>query len=325
MQFWRPKVKTLGEVLPHIENEWIKPILLLAVLIAVGTSETVMAGQGLYQWMGWPAYTVSFAIAVLQVLSSHTWGHRLAHNQRRRIRVNSRTGKERADSEPRQNPALPATVSLVAGFASGIIASIFFTTHGWIGWIVSWASPSMAIASALLVGNEAVVQREQRKWEEKMAQVKTRRTSNAPVKSRRKDRTAPHLEFKIAERDGGICFFCKTKPQASEMVTIRFSPQKKARAMNLVTSCLTCAEAREGAIPSEDEIRKFQIHLINRSALAAKEKIWALKHLGLGRQQKDIAALLDVSASYVSTSVTEMPEQLPKEILAICKQIETVA
>lgn len=195
--------QTLRTRLGYAEREYAKPALLTIGVGAVLASETVMGWQGFKTVMGDWALAVSFAISVLQVLSSHTWGHRVAHNATRQIRMNKAGTKERADSEPGHNPALPRAMSIAAGVASafmggmgivpGMIAFLGNPTAGWLtGGPLSLISPLGAIGLALLMGNEAQAWRAQAAWESKEQGKADRRektrADNALARAKEKER-----------------------------------------------------------------------------------------------------------------------------------------
>lgn len=190
--------QTLRTRLGYVEREYAKPTLLTIGVGAVMVAETVMGWQGLSQVMGNWAITVSFAIAVLQVLSSHTWGHRMAHNANRQQRL-TKAGKERSDSEPFHDPALPCAMSVAAGIVSavlggmaivpGMIVVLGSTTAGWlVGAPLSLASPLGAIGLAVLMGNEAQAWRAQAAWEEDEAEKNARRAETRAKRAAEKER-----------------------------------------------------------------------------------------------------------------------------------------
>ena len=158
-------MRTLGEVLPELQRDWIRPALTVTVQVAVAVSETAMISAGLNTWLhDGRAYAPAFAIAVLQVVASDSWGRRLAHNSSRKVRLTA-SGKERSDSEPYQPVTVPAVISMLSGTTSGLLASLFFGEHGWIGWVAAFASPLAAISASLLLGNEAGVAAKQQQWQ----------------------------------------------------------------------------------------------------------------------------------------------------------------
>ncbi len=188
--------QTLRTLLVYYEREYAKPLLLTVAILGVLASETVMGGLGLKAIIGNWGFVTSFAIATLQVLSSHSWGHRSAHNAMRQVRV-GKTGKETKASEPRQPPRLPRAISFVAGAVSvafgglGLVPGMIeFTGNVVAGWVLggffSLASPAAAIGLALLMGNEAQVWRKQSEWEAAEAEKAERGAQRRAVRAREK-------------------------------------------------------------------------------------------------------------------------------------------
>jgi len=78
------------------------------------------------------------------------------------------------------------------------------------------------------------------------------------------------------------------------------------------------------APPSAEQVTKFQIHLVNTLDLPAKEKIWLVDRLGICDTQKSIAAALNSSASYVSSSLREAPDALSEDLASLCERLSSV-
>jgi len=192
--------QTLRTRITYLEVEYAKPALLTVGLLAIMASETVMGGLGLGEIIGDWAFSVSFALAVLQVLASHSWGSRTAHNATRAIRV-SKKGRETAASEPAQDPRLPQTMSLITGAVSIAFGALklvpgmaTFTGNPLAGWalgvVFSTASPAAAIGLALLMGNEAQTWRAHAAWARKQADAQARSAASRAATAQRKAATA---------------------------------------------------------------------------------------------------------------------------------------
>lgn len=140
-----------------------------------------------------------------------------------------------------------------------------------------------------------------------------REFAEANISHRRADDLAA---YEVMKRDGATCFYCDvdmTNWERDKIHIDHFVPVTEGGTddtFNLVVSCQTCNLKKGPKLPTEHQVAKLQKHLIERSALPAKQKIFLLRHLGLVDSQKAIAELLQISASYVSSCLSEYQGQL---------------
>ena len=203
----------------------------------------------------------------------------------------------------------------------------------WIAPIVAAYIPMqlffIGVAQALLEG----------RWDQADVDRKNARREKATLEKARIDfattnsghRKAPDLAtWDVMMRDGWNCYYCGLNMQnwPREQIHVdHFYPTSLGGSddsMNLVVSCKKCNLSKNANPPTEDEVRKFQIHLVKKSEHSKQEKIWLLNHMSLVEQQKGIATELGVSRSYVSASLKKLSGKQNGHLASFCEQLSQV-
>lgn len=145
------------------------------------------------------------------------------------------------------------------------------------------------------------------------------------------NRQAPNqASYMTMMRDGWRCYYCGVDMKDWDRGKIHvdhFYPRVAGGSdepSNLVVSCESCNLSKNSRIPSSEEITTFKIYLLNSENLSAKQRIWILNHLQIFSSQKHMAAALDTSPSYVSSSIKEKPDVLDESLLKICATLDSV-
>lgn len=143
-------------------------------------------------------------------------------------------------------------------------------------------------------------------------------------------RASDKAAYEVMNRDGAVCFYCGTDMinwSRDKIHIDHFYPVTKGGTddpFNLVVSCESCNLTKNAKDPTVSQIADFQLHLVKFLDLQAKDKIHLIKHLGLSSSQKQIASLLGVSASYVSSCATKYDGQLSDTLVPIFMRLDQV-
>ena len=247
------------------------------------------------------------------------------------------------------DPAAPVAV------AFGLGAVYLITTLGLLAGLEAWPGlarympvvfPFLALVGTIALA--LIAQQEQREAAVDLGKEMTRQTrqeakaEKARVAQEKKEievfarvnapsRRASELSSNEALlRDGWTCYYCGTDMRGWERDRIHidhFYPVVAGggdSAFNLVVSCDKCNLSKHARIPSENEVRRFQVYLVNKLVSSTKEKVWALYESGIVAKQKDIASQLEISPGYVSSSLGEKPDTLPEHLITLCKCLDSV-
>lgn len=132
---------------------------------------------------------------------------------------------------------------------------------------------------------------------------------------------------KVIDRDDWQCYHCGRDLRgvgAGEIHVDHFIPRYWGgpnSLFNLVTSCARCNISKGTNMPSLAELRKLQIHLVKQQPLCMKSKVWLLFHSGIVSKQKDVASILGISPSYVSSLLSEPLDSLSEELRLMGAQL----
>lgn len=143
-------------------------------------------------------------------------------------------------------------------------------------------------------------------------------------------RVSTRLSREVLLRDGWHCYYCGVDMSdwnSGKIQIDHFYPRKNGGTntpFNLVVSCYKCNASKGAHIPSENEISEFRIHLVKTASLSTKEKVWLLDNLGLVSKQSDIATALEITPSYVSSSLKKKPDELPNKLGELGQEILSV-
>ena len=110
---------------------------------------------------------------------------------------------------------------------------------------------------------------------------------------------------------------------AEELATISEASRKgreKAKAKRVAE--LAASQVQPAL--TDAQITEYKLLLLNRNGTSAKEKVWALNHLGIFDTQRDIAIALDISPSYVSAMLKEQPSELSESLLNLCAEVDSI-
>lgn len=139
------------------------------------------------------------------------------------------------------------------------------------------------------------------------------------------------VERTVLDRDGWHCFYCGADLHewpANQVHIDHFVPVSKGGSdvpNNLVVSCSTCNLRKRDKLPTEEQIEKFKAHLVTNSEYTSREKIFLLHSLDNSLLQKDIAQMVGVSASYVSSVVGDAKDLREREdVLNLIQELNLV-
>lgn len=158
-------MKSLRNILPQLEIDWLLPAWLLIAIVGAAIAEIVTIGLGVRQTydldIGW---VVGVVIASSQAMGSMMWARASQHNASRKIlyksigsRDNRRSVEDKVKSEPQLNVILPLAVSILAGVVSAWVGWYLYAgndTPG-LGAALAVASPAGSVAAAMLNGTFA--------------------------------------------------------------------------------------------------------------------------------------------------------------------------
>lgn len=182
--------KSLRDILPQLEIDWLLPIWLLIAIIGAAIAEIVTIGLGVRQTydlsIGW---VVGIVIASSQAMGSMMWARASQHNASRKILYKSigpkgdkRSVEDKVKSEPRLNVVLPLAVSILAGVVSAWVGWYLYAGNDMpgLGAALAVASPAGSVAAAMLNGTFAYGESAVATWrnERKVAKVKTQASAS---------------------------------------------------------------------------------------------------------------------------------------------------
>jgi DNA-binding CsgD family transcriptional regulator len=131
-------------------------------------------------------------------------------------------------------------------------------------------------------------------------------------------------------RDGARCFYCGSDLSQTERDQIHidhFIPVARGGGddpLNLVVSCSACNLSKSDHLPTSRQIAKLKLNLVKSANISNKEKIILLDRLSLVTSQKEIAAVLDISPSYVSTVLRESTQELGESLTTLYEGLSRV-
>ena len=189
------KTRTLRELIPLLESDWLLPAWLLLAIIAAFAAETwtftdaMLSRRG--SWIGLP---IGFVIASTQAIGSMMWSRATQHNARRyvkRVRRGPKDNRELVEdlknSEPPLNVVGPAASSIVAGTISFVGALALYSLDGitLLEFAAAIAAPGGSIGAALLNGLYVYGESELARWREergrpRAATGRTQKTTDRP-------------------------------------------------------------------------------------------------------------------------------------------------
>lgn len=170
------KTRTLRELIPLLESDWLLPAWLLLAIIAAFAAETwtftdaMLSRRG--SWIGLP---IGFVIASTQAIGSMMWSRATQHNARRYVKRVWRGPKDNRElvedlknSEPPLNVVGPAASSIVAGTISFVGALALYSLDGitLLEFAAAIAAPGGSIGAALLNGLYVYGESELARWRE---------------------------------------------------------------------------------------------------------------------------------------------------------------
>jgi len=190
----------------------------------------------------------------------------------------------------------------------------------WLGW-----ANALRDFPETQTSKESKAQKKQQEEQEKL--LRDEFAQHMSWSSRRAPQRATH---QVLQRDGWRCFYCDAdmKDWTRDRVHIdHFYPAGKGGSddpMNLVVSCDTCNFSKNDREPTPAEVNRFKINLIATADLDTKDKIHLHQHAGLLETQKEIAAVLGVSASYVSSVLRDTKNELSEPALQFQNSLDQV-
>lgn len=167
-------MKSLRELLPQLEIDWLLPLWLLIAILAAAVAETVAIGLGVERVYGlYTGWVVGVVIASVQAMGSMMWARASTHNAKRKVY------KDASKSEPKLNVMLPLLVSVLAGVVSAWVSWYLYdsTDVPGLGHALAIASPAGSIAAALLNGTFAYGEASVSAWHEERKQRKVQRNA----------------------------------------------------------------------------------------------------------------------------------------------------
>jgi len=200
--------KSLRDILPQLEINWLLPAWLLTAIVGAAIAEIVTIGLGVRQTydlsIGW---VVGVVIASSQAMGSMMWARASQHNASRKVLYKSigpkgdrRSIEDKVKSEPRLNVVLPLAVSILAGVVSAWVGWYLYAgknTPG-LGAALAVASPMGSVAAAMLNGVFAYGESAVATWrnERKVAQG-MRKTSASTAQANARRAQAERNEFAL--------------------------------------------------------------------------------------------------------------------------------
>jgi len=179
--------RTLRELIPLLESDWLLPAWLLIAILAAFAAETWTFTDAMRSRRGtWIGLPIGFVIASTQAIGSMMWSRATQHNARRYVKRVWRGPKDNRElvedlknSEPPLSVVGPATASIVAGTISLLGALALYATDGLtlLEIAAAIAAPGGSIGAALLNGLYVYGESELARWQE--GRAATGRTAKA--------------------------------------------------------------------------------------------------------------------------------------------------
>ena len=156
--------RTLRELIPQLEIDWLLPAWLLIAILAAFIAETVTIGLSVWRLYGlWSGWAIGGVVASVQAIGSMMWARAAQHNAQRTIKFkwlgsakkgNRRRVENKAKSEPSLNVKGPGSVSVIAGVISAWLAGALYAVDGLTALDVALAiaAPAGSVSAALLNG-----------------------------------------------------------------------------------------------------------------------------------------------------------------------------
>jgi len=284
--------RTLRELIPEIEIDWLLPAWLLIAILAAFVAETVTIGLSVWRLYGlWSGWAIGGVVASVQAIGSMMWARAAQHNAQRDVKFkwlgstkkgDRRRVENKGKSEPAMNVQGPASVSVIAGIISAWLAGALYAVDGLTALDVALAvaAPAGSVSAALLNGVFAYGETAVANWK-----AESGRTQKG---------TGPSVQKSVQPQD---------RPQASDRTHDRSQ-----------VSAQTGGRTRKRTVESVQESDRTVStrHSDTSPAVAShlaelREKLLTQRQAGARRngtfRRAEVETLLDVSSTHAKTII----------------------